>query len=171
MLHLSRPASHFRRRRISLAAAGLVASLSGQALAQDAATTTLPEINVTGEKSERSILQTAPSVRVFGERELLDQRGIVGTNELLGGVANITSTGTGNLAPAVRGVDGTGPAQGADAFLAGTRPRLSVQVDGRSASYNEVVFGDLGLWDVQRVEVFRGAQSTLQGRNAIAGTI
>lgn len=160
----------FRRRRIALAAAGLLAGLSGPTLAQDSAAA-LPEMTVTGEKSERSLMQTAPSVRVFGERELADQTGIIGTNELLNGVANITSTGTGNLAPAVRGVDGTGPAQGADAFLAGTRPRLSVQVDGRSSSYNEVVFGDLGLWDVQRVEVFRGAQSTLQGRNAIAGTI
>lgn len=166
----SRPSSFwFQRRHISLAAACLVAGLGGPAMAQDPAT--LPETTVTGEKSERSLMQTAPSVRVFGERELIDKPGIVGTNELLQGVANITSTGTGNLAPAVRGIDGTGPAQGADAFLAGTRPRLSVQVDGRSSSYNEVVFGDLGLWDVQRVEVFRGAQSTLQGRNALAGTI
>jgi outer membrane receptor protein involved in Fe transport len=46
-----------------------------------------------------------------------------------------------------------------------------VQIDGRPASYNEVTFGDSGLWDVDHVEILRGAQSTLQGRNAIAGTI
>ena len=160
----------FRRRRTALAAAGLLCGLSGPALAQDAAAA-LPEMTVTGEKSERSLMQTAPSVRVFGERELADQTGIIGTNELLNGVANVTSTGTGNLAPAVRGVDGTGPAQGADAFFAGTRPRLNMQVDGRPLSYNEAIFGDVPLWDVEQVEVFRGPQSTMQGRNAIAGAV
>lgn len=132
---------------------------------------TLSSITVTGEKTERSLQQTAPSVRVFGSREIASEPGWQGTNDLLQGVANVTSSGTQNLAPAVRGIDGTGPAQGSDAFLAGTRPRLNIQVDGRSAAYNEVIFGDLGLWDVERVEVFRGAQSTLQGRNALAGTI
>lgn len=71
----------------------------------------------------------------------------------------------------MRGTDGTGPSQGSDAFLAGTRSRLNIQVDSRAASFNEITLGDLGLWDVQQVEIFRGAQSTLQGRNAIAGTM
>lgn len=144
--------------------------LAVPAWAQDA-TATLPVVTVTGEKTARPLEQTAPSVRVFGEPEIRNQPGWAGTNDLLEQTANITSSGTQNLAPAVRGVDGTGPSQGADAFLAGTRPRLNIQVDGRTASYNEVIFGDLGLWDVQRVEVFRGAQSTLQGRNALAGTV
>ena len=28
--------------------------------------------------------------------------------------------------------------------------RLNIQIDGRTAAYNEVIFGDLGLWDVER---------------------
>lgn len=162
----STPSIHLAR-RTAIAVACAFACLA--ASAQEAGT--LPSVTVTGEKTERSLQQTAPSVRVFTSGELATSPGWQGSNDLLEGVANITSSGNQNLAPAVRGVDGTGPAQGADAFLAGTRPRLNIQVDGRTASYNEVIFGDLGLWDVQRVEVFRGAQSSLQGRNAMAGTV
>jgi outer membrane receptor protein involved in Fe transport len=156
------------RKRFVAAAACLLPALP--AWAQDSAPA-LPAITITGEKSARPIERTAPSVRVFGDTEIGSQPGWVGTNDLLEQTANITSSGTQNLAPAIRGIDGTGPAQGADAFLAGTRPRLNIQIDGRTASYNEVIFGDLGLWDVRRVEIFRGAQSTLQGRNALAGTV
>lgn len=158
----------FPRRRAAIIAACAAACLAAQA--QEPAAT-LPAITVTGEKTARTLQETAPSVRVFTTRDLAGNPSWLGTNDLLEGVANVVSSGTQNLAPAVRGVDGTGPAQGADAFLAGTRPRLNIQVDGRTASYNEVIFGDLGLWDVERVEIFRGAQSTLQGRNALAGTV
>lgn len=132
---------------------------------------TLPAVVVTGEKEERSLAKTASSVRVFDSRELAERPGLANAQSLLANSANVTSSGVQNLAPAVRGVDGTGPAQGADAFLGGTRPRLNIMVDGRTSSYNEVIFGDLGLWDVQQVEVFRGSQSLLQGRNSIAGTM
>lgn len=132
---------------------------------------TLEEVVVTSERRSRSIMDTATSVVVLDSTALEQRAGLDGANDLLSRIPNVTSTGTSNFAPAVRGVDGTGPAQGADAFLAGTRPRLNLQIDGRPASYNEVVFGDIGMWDVQQVEVLRGAQSALQGRNAIAGTL
>jgi outer membrane receptor protein involved in Fe transport len=130
----------------------------------------LDEIVVHAERLNRSLLNTATSVFVLDAAQL-EQQPINDTKDLFGHLPNVTSVGTGNFAPAVRGVDGTGPAQGADAFLAGTRPRLNVQIDGRPASYNEIIFGDVGIWDVQQVETLLGPQSTLQGRNAIAGTI
>ncbi len=128
-------------------------------------------VTVFGERSERSLKDTAASVAVFDARTLERRPGFDASNNVLALIPNVTVSGTTNMAPAVRGVDGTGPAQGADAFFAGTRARLNVQVDGRPTSYNEVVFGDTGLWDVEQVEVFRGSQSTLQGRNAVAGTV
>ncbi len=137
----------------------------------DTPETMLDVVVVTGEKTNRTLSSTASSVRVYSSRELRENVGILSTEDLLSNTANVTPSGVQNLAPAVRGIDGTGPSQGSDAFLAGTRPRLNIQVDGRTASYNEVIFGDLGLWDVQQVEVFRGTQSLLQGRNSIAGTV
>jgi outer membrane receptor protein involved in Fe transport len=132
---------------------------------------TLGPVVVTGEKVDRSLRDTATSVTVLDAETIEERPGLESTNQALERLPNLTATGTNNLAPAVRGVDGTGPAQGADAFFAGTRPRLNVQIDGRPASYNEVVFGDVSLWDVEQVEVLRGPQSQLQGRNAIAGTV
>ncbi len=138
---------------------------------QGAGATVLAPVTVTGERFERSLMDTATSVVVQNAEDIEQRPDVESTNDLLERIPNVTSTGTTNLAPAVRGIDGTGPAQGADAFFAGTRPRLNVQIDGRPASYNEVAFGDVSLWDVEQVEVLRGAQSTLQGRNAIAGTV
>lgn len=134
-------------------------------------TMVLDEVTVTAERLGRSLMDTSTSVVVLDAEALALRAQVEGARDLLARIPNITSTGTGNFAPAVRGVDGTGPAQGADAFLAGTRPRLNLQIDGRPATYNEVVFGDVGIWDVAQVEVLRGPQSALQGRNAIAGTL
>lgn len=129
------------------------------------------EVIVTAEKLGRSVLNTPASTVVLDRNELERRAGISTTRDLLEAIANVVLSGTGNTAPVIRGIDGTGAAQGADAFFAGSRPRLNVQIDGRALSYNEIVFGDSAIWDVQQVEVLRGAQSTLQGRNAIAGTI
>lgn len=132
---------------------------------------TLSTVIVTGEKIGRSIMDTPTSVNVLSARELERRAGLQTAKDILENTPNISLVGTGNQAPTVRGVDGTGAAKGADAFYAGSRPRLNVQIDGRPASYNEVTFGDTALWDLEQVEVLRGAQSTLQGRNAIAGTV
>ncbi|MBX6392814.1 MAG: hypothetical protein IRY96_05040, partial [Burkholderiales bacterium] len=68
----------------------------------------LEKIIVTGEKVERPLEDTAPSVHVLDQRALIENPSLSTTNTVLEGIPNLTSTGTGNLAPAVRGVDGTG---------------------------------------------------------------
>jgi len=131
----------------------------------------LGPITVTAERRERSLRDTAASVAVFDATAIDERPEMKTANDLLALVPNVVTSGTNNYAPTIRGVNGTGPNEGSDAFFSGTRPRLNMQVDGRSLSYNELVFGEVSLWDVEQVEVLRGAQSTLQGRNAIAGTV
>lgn len=131
----------------------------------------LDAITVAGERVERSLMDTASSVAVFDAKTIENRPDLGGTNTLTESVANMVTVEPGNYAPTIRGVDGTGPAAGANAFFAGVRPRLTLQIDGRPASSNELIFGDASLWDVEQVEVFRGAQSTVQGRNSIAGAI
>lgn len=128
------------------------------------------EIIVTGERTVRTVDQTAASVVVFDDQAI---RGIGGANrvqDVLALTPNV-QLGAGESAPAIRGNSGTGVLTSADAFLGGTRPRITLSIDGRPLSFNEFVYGNTTLWDVARVEVFRGPQTTSQGRNAIAGAI
>ncbi|NMM39595.1 TonB-dependent receptor domain-containing protein [Pseudoalteromonas arctica] len=134
-------------------------------------TLAIERITVQGEKTSRSIQETASSVLALTEQELRNMPGLNSTNNLLDKIPNLVTVEPGNEAPTVRGVDGTGPASGANAFFAGTRPRLNYQVDGRTLGFNESLFQNSSLWDVQQVEVYRGPQSTLQGRNSVAGAV
>lgn len=165
---------------MSLMAAACVATgmMGASAIAQNASDTgtrrereVVEEIIVTAERVSRSLRDTATSIAVLSETDLALRPGLDSTTALLERIANISTSGKSGTLPAVRGVDGTGPAQGGAAFTAGTRSRLAYQLDGRPLSFNESAYGNAGLWDVQQVEVLRGPQSALQGRNAIAGTV
>lgn len=150
--------------------ASVAAFQSGMARAEEAPST-VDEIIVSAERANRTLRETSSSV-VVSTREDIDQKsGVFSANDLLDRIPNVLSIEPGNDLPAVRGVDGTGPGGGATAFFAGARPRLSFQVDGRTLSANEATFGDTSLWDVSQVEVYRGPQNTLLGRNAIAGVV
>lgn len=164
--------------RLMLAGTGVAWRFTGpgtvvleRAAAGATSATALDAVMVSGERVERSIMETAASVSVTDAKAIAERPGVTTSNDVLARIPNVVTSETSNLAPAIRGVDGSGPIAGAGAFFAGTRPRMTVQMDGRPLSFNEVVFGDLSLWDVERVEMYRGAQSTLQGRNSIAGTM
>lgn len=159
---------------IALFAPTLAFAAQQNIAASDKADTAEPKLStviVIADKIGRSIMNTPTSIAVLDADDLANRAGLNTSKDILANVPNIIFVGTGNIAPTIRGVDTTGASQGGDAFIAGSRSRLNMQIDGRPASYNEIVFADSALWDVQQVEVLRGAQSTLQGRNAIAGTI
>lgn len=156
---------------ISGAAILLSSLLPAEAQQTSDRSVTLDSITVTGELIERSLQRTGTSVDIIDEEELEKRPAVTTVRDLLEDSVNVTMpTGTAK-APTVRGVDGTGPAENANAFFAGSRARLGLRIDGRPANYNEIVFGDSALWDVEKVEILRGPQSTLVGRNAIAGTV
>ena len=150
-----------------LLSSALPPALHAEGLPED---NTLIEIVVIGDKFRKTLQETATSVVVLDSDTLRERAGLNSLDEVVLRLPNITDTG-GGLASAVRGVDGTGAASGGTAFLGGTRSRLNVQVDGRPLTFNELAYGDAAIYDVAQVEVLRGAQSSLQGRNAIAGTI
>lgn len=138
-------------------------------LAQEAELS-LPDIIVTGEKTDRSLYDTSSSVNVYSDEELNSSSTKTHISDLLETSPNIVNVGHNGGIATVRGVDGSGPGE-AVAFLTGTRPRLNVSLDGRSLSYAELAFGARSLWDSKQVEVFLGPQSYIQGRNAIAGAL
>jgi outer membrane receptor protein involved in Fe transport len=129
------------------------------------------DIVVTAERTNRTLRETASSVVVTTQDDVDRLAGAFSTDDILSRIPNLVTSRPSNGAPAVRGLDGTGPASGANAFFAGTRPRVNFQLDGRTLTYNEAVYLDGLLWDIQQIEVYRGPQSTLQGRNAIGGVI
>lgn len=125
------------------------------------------EMIVTGEKTTRSLLDTGSSAEIFDSHRIDTMPGVETVTDLMRMTTNTIDTGIGNNLPTVRGIDGSGPS----AFLSGTRPRLSLSIDGRPLTYSEQAYGPQSLWDMDRVEIFRGPQSYIQGRNAIAGAI
>jgi outer membrane receptor protein involved in Fe transport len=163
--------TQMRGRQFGAGLAMVVFGSCSTAHAQDSGQGTLDTVVVSAEKSPQTLRNIPASVIVTNSADLDRLTETYTTDALLARVSDIVVTSPGNSAPAVRGLDGTGPASGADAFFAGTRPRLNYQVDGRTLGYNDTVYLDSDLWDVRQVEVYRGAQSTLQGRNAIAGVI
>ena len=131
----------------------------------------LETITVSGELIERSQQRTGTSVEILDAEALEKRPAITNMRDVLENTVNVTMPTGAAKAPTIRGVDGTGPAENANAFFAGSRARMGLRIDGRPASYNEIVFGNSSLWDVEKVEILRGAQSTPVGRNAIAGNV
>ncbi len=130
----------------------------------------LNQITVTGERVERTVFDTASSVQVIGAEELESRHGDTRLTDVIEDVPNVSYIGVGT-APTIRGQDMRGPNDGAAAFFGGTAPRASYIVDGRAGNFLELVETSVSVFDVERVEVFRGPQTTSQGANSIAGAI
>jgi len=128
----------------------------------------LPMVTVTGEKIDRSQQDTSTAVTVFQTPKVDDGQNHT-VNELAQEVPNATRNAAGNIN--LRGVDGNGAVYGGPALLTGTRTRISTTVDGVNELWAGQQYTNAGLWDVAQVEVLRGPQSTLQGRNAIGGAV
>jgi iron complex outermembrane receptor protein len=130
----------------------------------------LEEVIVTGERLARPLSETASSVVVNTGERVESMSGADRVEQVLALTPNV-QFGSGGVGPTIRGQDSTGVLRDLPSFLGGTRPRATLQVDGRAVSFNEFVFGLSSVWDVDRVEVFRSPQTTTQGRNSIGGAI
>ncbi len=153
----------------TLAALLLVATapLPQAALAQDAVEG-LEEIVVTARKREESLQVTPIAVSAFSSVEL-EQRSMTNLMEVgslapnvLTGVGSGGSGGGNNGQVYIRGI-------GQFDFLFTTDPGVGIYIDG---VYHARALGAvMDLLDLERVEVLRGPQGTLFGRNTIGGAI
>ena len=122
------------------------------------------EIIVTGTKQGLSIQDTATSVSVYTYEQIRDQV-LIDIEDIFLRTANVSTTGNGSLsALSIRGVSLGGVGN------AGTGNTANVYVDGSPNSLSANL-GVSNLWDIGQVEVLRGPQSTVQGRNALAGAV
>ena len=150
---------------------------AGAAWAQDAEipngsdVTVLDTIYVSGEKIFRTLQGTASSVVVITGEDQETRPEEQSVQSAIEDVPNVYYPGTVGVAPIIRGQDTQGPNTGAIAFYSGTVPRASINIDGHYQSYFETVFGQTSIWDLDKIEVFRGPQTTSQGANSIAGAI
>ena len=138
--------------------------------AQDAVVLT-DVIVVTGERFPRTVNETAASVFVETAETMGSRAGGDDVNDFLELIPNLQVSGNQNNGPTLRGQNSTGVLSGINAFFGGSRQRSTILLDGRPLSYNEFIYGPTGLWDVERIEVFLGPQTTAQGPDSIAGAI
>jgi outer membrane receptor protein involved in Fe transport len=163
-----------RTQRILFAQASAMAMMiSSGALAQGASpeaqageeSAQLPEIVVTATKRAGNV-QDIPIAVTALDAETLDRAGVTDITTLDTVVPsfnlNASGTTTGGITLRIRGIGTTGNNVGLESAV-------GVFLDGVYLSRPGVALGD--LLDVERVEVLRGPQGTLFGRNTSAGAI
>lgn len=145
--------------------------LSRPALAQETnagAQTGIEEVIVTARKREENLQRTPIAITAF-TGENLDARGIVKLNDIAQFSPNVTFDNYNSFGGAnsnaivyIRGI-------GQNDFVPTVEPGVGLYVDG--VYLGRTVGSTLDLLDVERVEVLRGPQGTLFGRNSIGGAV
>lgn len=123
----------------------------------------LRDIVVTGTKLGTQNLQRTPVAVSVIDSKLLQDQGLSTVQDVANYIPNLTFTrNTGQAIIYIRGIGSTNAAAGSD-------PSVTQQVDGVYIARPTAQVGD--FLDVERIEVLRGPQGTLYGRNAVGGTI
>lgn len=154
-------------RKLLLTSALAVAFAATPALAQDAAPQAdeqdgLQDIVVTAQKRQESVQDVPISITAFSG-EQLNKRGITNTNDLPLAVPGFQSIGSAqNNLYFIRGI-------GSQQVGTGTFAAVSTFVDGVYAPFTASALK--GLSNIASIEVDKGPQGTLFGRNSTGGVI
>jgi len=147
-------------------ASGLVAASAAAQSAQTAQTAqtsalAIEEIIITAEKRESTLQDTPISISAISG-DALAQSSIYDTETLSYSVPGLTIQRDVVGKAVIRGV-------GTENFTVGGDPGVATYVDGAYIARSSVAIFD--FFDVERIEVLRGPQGTLYGRNATGGVI
>ena len=153
-----------------LAGAGFAQTPNGRPTGPTAAasaqtdTSTLAEVVVTAQKREQN-LQDVPIVVNVASAQLLQDTGVRDIKDLqavIPGLTVVSSTNETATTARIRGIGTVGDNPGLESSV-------GVVVDGVYRPRNGVGFGDIG--ELSRIEVLKGPQGTLFGKNTSAGVI
>ncbi|WP_044562406.1 TonB-dependent receptor [Azospirillum sp. B4] len=131
--------------------------------AQAGAPQQLEDIVVTAERRQETTQKTPIAITAFSG-DTLQQRGVSNStdlNNMVPGLA-VGNNGGGSVQIAIRGIGSTNDTEVGD-------PAVAFNVDGVYMARSRAAIGS--LYDIDRIEVLRGPQGTLYGRNATAGSI
>jgi outer membrane receptor protein involved in Fe transport len=131
-----------------------------------AAESTLPAVIVTGEKIPRPIEESTSAVTVF-TRSQLARSAVKDVTDLATRTPGL-AVSYDNRDIAIRGITRDGFGGTRDALTPSFNDLIGVYIDGAPIS---VRAGANSLWDLDQIEVFRGAQTTNFGRNALGGVV
>ncbi len=128
-----------------------------------ATATQLEEVIVTAQKREENIQSVGLSIQALSRKEI-EARAMTQASDILEQMTNIGRNAANgiNAGFTIRGV-------GTNNFHGNVARAVSVSQD--EVSYNNPYIGAMSIFDLERIEVVRGPQNTLFGRNAIGGAI
>ena len=156
-----------RNLAIIMSAVPIVAIGAGQAaVAQETSDSVFETVIVTATKREQNIYDVPAAISAFSEATI-EKQGITDLTDIGKFVPNLNVTGfsaghTSSANPFIRGI-------GLQDHLITTEPGVGVYVDG--VYLGRQVGQNWSLANIERVEVLRGPQGTLYGRNSIGGAI
>ncbi|WP_313808351.1 TonB-dependent receptor [Sphingobium sp.] len=122
----------------------------------------IADIIVTAERRETSIQKTAISITALSGEEII-KRNLNSVDNILREVPSVVLQGNANGAYVY--IRGIGSQQ--DTAIGG--PSVNMNFDGVYQQQTDAPFSS--IYDLERIEVLRGPQGTLYGRNATAGSI
>ncbi|QIB67595.1 TonB-dependent receptor [Kineobactrum salinum] len=139
---------------------GGLGTAASTALAQSEGTM-LEEIVVTAQKRSESLADVPIQVNAF-TAQAIEDAGITSTEDVISQVPNVTFDRGNSYRSAFITMRGLTQINNAD-------PPIAFIVDGVQQTNQETI--GVNLFDLEQVEVLRGPQGTLYGRNAVGGAI